>query len=502
MFWKILGMMLACLATGLALPGEPLSTAFRLEVGGKAVPLHRYEDIDYAHFPFQGATTIRITRLDGTGIAAHRIRPERLGYQGEAKGAALTFQLDQPRKLVVNIDRLRKVVIMAEAPQDPPLAVELTGLDGTGQQDNTARIQKAIDELPKNGVLRIPPGRYQTGSLRLKSDMTLYLDHGAILKGSSNPELHTMRGTYLYFLLGENLSNVTLAGPGTIDANGGATRAAWEKKLGQEKVPGRALLFLDSKNVQVRDVTIRDSYSWNVHVVECDDVVIDNVKVLSNLTHGNGDGLDLDGCVNVKVSDCFLYCEDDAISPKASWSHRTPENYQVRDCILWSQCATGIRLGDETDSPAFRDMSFENIDILRANTMLRIYNYDGAELHGIRFRNLWLEEYSMHVQDQGYEETARHRPAHEGVTSLLHVYIRKRGEKSRLGTVRDVRLKNVHSQKLVKSRLSGEARPDGTKGIRQIVFKGFTENGQPLDTLQALQVKLGEDSEGVSVEKE
>lgn len=487
--------------------GEPASSTFRVEVGGASLPVTRYEDLDCVHFPFTGPAEVVIARLDGQPVGAHRIRPERLGYRGTVAGAALSFQLDRPRTLIVNIDKLRKLLLIAEPPASgkpqagTPGVVDLLslGADPTGVSDNTATIQKAIDALPKGGTLYVPPGRYLTGSLQLKSDMTLYLDQGAMLKGSADPDLHRMQKSYLYFLRGEDLVNVRIAGPGIIDANGGAIRKAWEAKLGQRKVPGRAVLFVKVRGLEIRDVTIRDSYSWNVHIVESDRVVIDNVKVLSNLAHGNGDGLDIDGCVDVKIANCFLYCEDDAISPKASWSNRTPENYRVRDCVLWSQNATAIRLGDETNAPAFRDMTFENIDCLRAQTMLRIYNYDGADLHHIVFRNFWLEEYSLDVQDLGYEESPGTNPANEGTTSLLHIYVKKRSEKSKLGAVHDVLLENIHSQSLAKSRLSGTPREDGTKGIRKVTFKEFWEGERSLRSLEEIRVKLGDDSAEIGV---
>jgi len=488
--------------------GDLPSTTFTVEAGGKPVPVIRYEDIDVAHFPFTGPgpMPVRITRLDGQAVGEHRIRPERLGYRGQAAGAELRLDLDRPRQLFVNVDRLRKLLILAERPGAGPAEGEgvvnaiTAGADPTGNSDSTAALQKAIQDLPAGGTLYLPPGCYRSGSLELKSEMTLYLDFGAMLKGSSDPEAHRMQNSYLYFLRGQDLHNVRIAGPGIIDANGDAVRTAWQKKLNRTKVAGRALLLMRVRGLELRDVTVRDSYSWNVHLVECDKVVCDNMKVLSNMTHSNGDGLDIDGCIDVRVENSLFYAEDDAISPKSSCSHRTPERYTVRDCLLWSQNATGIRLGDETDSPEFRDMTFDGIDILRANTMLRIYNYDGADLHGIVFRDLWLEEYSMDVQGKGYEETARTKPADEGVTSLLHIYIKKRNEHSKLGLVRDVTLEKIHSARLMKSRLTDALRPDGTASIRNVTFRDCDEQGRPLRTLEEMRVKCGPGSEAVRVE--
>jgi hypothetical protein len=478
---------------------------FTVELNGTPAEVVAYEDLEVVHFPFSGPTKVRIQRLDGQAIAASRIRPERFGYHGQVQGAELTFALDQPRQLIVNVDKLRKLLLVAEPPHpgkpSGPKVVNVVaaGADPTGKADSTTALQEAIDGLAPGGVLYLPAGHYRSGSLELKSEMTLYLDFGALLQGSPDPEKHRFQKSFLYFLRGSDLHDVRIAGPGIIDANGDAVRTAWQTKLNQTKVPGRALLLQRIRNLELRDVTVRDSYSWNVHIVESDHVRIHNVKVLSNVTHSNGDGFDIDGCVDMEMRNCFVYAEDDAISPKASWSHRTPEKYRIRDCILWSQNATGIRLGDETDAPEFRDMTFENIDILRANSMLRIYNYDGGDLHGIVFRNLWLEEYSLDVQDLGYEETKRTQPAHEGVTSLLHIYVRKRTEKSRLGVVHDILLEGIHSQKLAKTRLTGTARDDGRKSIHDIRFKDCWEGERPLPTMEDLRVKVGADVAEVSV---
>jgi len=501
-------LILFLIASMVASAADLPSTTFAVEAGGKPVPVIRYEDIDVAHFPFAGSgpMPVRITRLDGVSVGEHRIRPERLGYRGQATGAELKFDLDRPQTLFVNVDRLRKLLILAERPgagppNGPAVVNAITvGADPTGNSDSTAALEKAIQDLPAGGTLYLPPGCYRSGSLELKSDMTLYLEFGATLKGSSDPEAHRMQNSYLYFLRGQDLHNVRIAGPGIIDANGDAVRTAWQKKLNRTKVAGRALLLMRVRGLELRDVTVRDSYSWNVHLVECDKVVCDNMKVLSNMTHSNGDGLDIDGCVDVRVENSLFYAEDDAISPKSSWSHRTPERYLVRNCVLWSQNATGIRLGDEADSPEFRDMTFEGIDILRANTMLRIYNYDGADLHGIVFRDLWLEEYSMEVQGKGYEETARTKSADDGVTSLLHVYVKKRNDRSKLGVVRDVTLERIHSARLMKSRLTDTPRTDGKTSIQNITFRDCDEMGRVLRTLEEMRVKCGSGSDGVRVE--
>ena len=502
-------LLLLSIASASPLPGDPVSDTFAVDVDGKPMPAIHYEDIAYVHFPLDASAEIRITRLDGKAIGDHRIRPERMGYTGKAEGSTLTFTLDRPRHLVVNVDLLPKLFILADPPVDDRPDVKAAGvvdirdydIDATGERSNTAMLQKAIDELPAGGTLYFPPGRYLTGSLKLKSHMTLYVDRGAIIKGNSIPDEHRFAGGYyLHFLYGADLVNVSIRGQGTIDANGGEIRNAWQQKLEKRKVPGRVLRVENIDNLEIRGVTFRDSYSWNVHLISCDNVIIDNVKVLSSMSHSNGDGLDLDGCVNVLVKDCFLYCYDDAISPKAtSASGRTPQNFTVRNCVLWSQMATGIRLGSETHAPAFRNMVFENIDFLRANTMIRVFNFDGADIHDIVFRNLWIEEYTLFVKDAGFAEMHSDRDTNPGQTYLFQTYMKRRKPDSPVGRIRDILVENVRSQRHVKSRLDGLPGPDGGATVYEVIFKNLREGDEPICDLEKAKIRVKEHAETPTV---
>jgi polygalacturonase len=398
------------------------------------------------------------------------------------------------------LDKLRKLILLpqildpdAPNPAQPAAGVvdvQSLGTDSSGRLDNTTILQAAIDTLPANGTLYFPAGLYRTGSLDLKSDMTLYLADRAVLKGSDDHRRHKFhpRSNTLYFLGAESVRNLHIRGHGLIDANGHAARLAWEKERGVRKIPGRCLPIRNGLNLTLRSVTIRNSCSWSIHLVDADDVQIEGLKVLSNFTDSNGDGLDLDGCNGVRVENCLIYAEDDAISPKAAWSTRSPRNFVIRDCILWSQNATGIRLGSEARSAEFADMLFENIDVLRANTMVRIFNYDGADMHRITFRNLWVEEYTQHAQERA-EEEIRRLPEKRGPdhTYLLHVYVRPNAG-APAGQVREVRLENVHAARLVRSALTGAPRPDGVPSIRDIVFRHCTVAGRCLTDATALKI--------------
>ena len=450
--------------------GEPLSQTFSVTVNGQAVSVIRYEDIDYVQAPVCCNAQIAITRLDGQAIENYRVRPDRFGITGTVTDNQLTLTLNQHGQLVVNIGLMRKLILLLEPPASDRPRPGDTGLinimtynvDPTGTLDNTALIQQAINELPSNGVLYFPAGRYLTGSLDLKSNMTLYVDDQAIIKGTSDHTKHLFNGSYLYFLRGENLTNVKILGQGTIDANGEVVRTLWEAIKGQ-KVPGRIFLMIGCQNLNVNGMIFRDSYSWNMHLVTCDNVEIQNVKILSSMSHSNGDGLDLDGCIDVFVDNCLFYAWDDAISLKAAWSSRSPLNNTVRNCVLWSQMATGIRLGTESHSTAFSNFLFENIDILRANTMIRIFDYQGADIHDLIFRNMWFDEYSLYAHELGYDEVDS-GDVTAGETYLMLTLISQTSSYP-VGKVHDILLEKIHTSVMVGSKFYGIDPGDGSKTV-------------------------------------
>lgn len=488
--------------------GEALSSIFAITAGGKPLTVHSYEDMDYVTLPWAGPTPITITRLDTQAITEARIRPVRLGIPGKVTQSTVSFQLDQPYHLVISIDKLRKLVIVPQLPDpDRPdlskadvINVRDLGVDPTGKTDNTAILQKAIDDLPTGGTLYFPAGLYRTGSLDLKSDMTLYVDDRALIKGSDDFKQHKFRKSYLYFIKAENAQNIRILGHGMIDANGGPIRRAWQVEKEKRKVAGRCFLSVDVKNLTMKNITFRESYSWNVHFVTTDNLHVDRVKVFSSMTNSNGDGLDIDGCDGVLVENCLILAEDDAITPKAAWTEKSPKNFVVRDCVLWSQAATGIRLGSEARSPEYANMLFENIDFLRANTMIRIYNYDGADMHDIIFRNMWVEEYTLHAQDLGFDEIDRlKKKRDEGQTYFFYIYMAQDKPETRIGIVRDVLIENIHADRVVKSRLFGLERPDGTKAVRNITFKNYQVNGQCMTDPKALKISVQGNSEDAKV---
>jgi polygalacturonase len=171
---------------------------------------------------------------------------------------------------------------------------------GDGVRPNTKPIQAAIDACAKagGGTVYFPAGTYLSGTIVLKSHVTLHLDSGAALLGSKNledypahiPALRSYTDTYTdkSLVYAEDVENIAITGHGVIDGQGAAFH-------GPYKVRPYLMRFVSCRNVSVDGVTIKDSPMWVQHYLACDDVTIRGITVHSRV-NGNNDGIDIDGC--------------------------------------------------------------------------------------------------------------------------------------------------------------------------------------------------------------
>ncbi len=231
---------------------------------------------------------------------------------------------------------------------------------------STEAIQKAIDVCSEKGGGRVvvPSGMYKTGTLVLRSHVDLHLETGATLYGSTRLEdYRPMKTDYVslrtwgetvQLIFADRVEDVGISGRGTIDGRGAAFRKlSWN----DEGITRPHLLrFIQSQDIRIEDVTLRNSGCWMQHYLACDRLRIRGIKVV-NRNNYNNDALDLDGCHDVVVSDMMADSDDDAITLKST-SPRLCENIVIHDCIVSSHC-NAIKLGTETNG-GFRNINISN----------------------------------------------------------------------------------------------------------------------------------------------
>jgi hypothetical protein len=244
---------------------------------------------------------------------------------------------------------------------DSRFNVRAFGASGDGSTLDSPAINKAITACAAagGGQVAFPPGRYLSGTLRLANHVTLWFDAGATLIGSTNlndyqefhPPADTPEGRFRShwhraLILGDGVEGARILGPGVIDGN-----QVFDPR-GEERMRGpHTVLLGNSRDLTLRDVSLRDSANYAVLLENCSQVEIRNVRVT-----GGWDGVHFRGwpgrpCREVTIVGCQFYTGDDAIAGRY-W-----ERVLISDCIVNSAC-NGIRLIGPATHLVIRDCLF------------------------------------------------------------------------------------------------------------------------------------------------
>ncbi|MCX5684815.1 MAG: glycoside hydrolase family 28 protein, partial [Planctomycetota bacterium] len=300
----------------------------------------------------------------------------------------------------------------------------------------------AIDECAAAGGGRVclPAGTFLSGTLHLKSRVTLALEAGCTLLGSPNladypenvPAVRSYTDNYVNrsLIAGEGLQRVAIVGQGTIDGNGGAFR--FKDYLTRPYV----IRLVGCSDVLVEGVTLRNSPMWMQHYMACDRVTIRGVTAFNHVSYNN-DGLDIDGCRDVIISDCRLDSDDDALCLKSTLE-RPCENVAVTNCVLSSHC-NAFKMGTESNG-GFRNITFSNSVITSPV---------GSKTDYGRARG--LAGIALEIVDGGrLENVAVSNIVIQGVTSPIFLRLGNRARpfakgmaKPEVGTFRNVKLSHI-----------------------------------------------------------
>ena len=285
------------------------------------------------------------------------------------------------------------------------------GALGDGENLDTEAIQSAIDACAESGggTVNFPTGRYLSGTLMMKDHVNLHLQEGATLLGSTNPEDYPeiktrIRSYYDEIVLkslifGEDLSYVSITGKGTIDGQGEAFVVSTKKKPDRYLNRPHIIRMIACNNVQVKDINMRNSAMWMQHYLACENLTITGIKVY-NHANQNNDMIDIDGCRNVIISDCYGDTDDDALTFKSTSEHAC-ENITVTNCILSSHC-NAIKCGTESTG-GFKNFTISNCVIKPSDDEVAIFGkrngisgisleiVDGGVMDGITISNISMD---------------------------------------------------------------------------------------------------------------
>ncbi len=226
--------------------------------------------------------------------------------------------------------------------------VAALGAKNDGLTNNTKILQQAIDDCSSAGggvVLLQGGGQYMSGTLYMKSYVTLRIEGGTTLLGSPDVADYpsdTHKNMYKKephmnpcFIYAENAREFTFEGSGTIDGNGHMENFPKTRPM--------LLRFKDCERIRMRDLTLQNPAAWTSAWLYCDDVMISGINI-DSVVNRNGDGLDFDGCTNVRVSDSNFNNSDDCICLQTSRRDKPVRNVVITNCVFKTKWA-GIRIG-------------------------------------------------------------------------------------------------------------------------------------------------------------
>ncbi len=233
----------------------------------------------------------------------------------------------------------------------------LFGIYSDGVTLNTRSIQFAIDYVSRQGGGRLvfDVGRYLSGSIHLKSNVTLHLLEGAVLLGTLNPPDYDRQG-FTAFILGLDQQNIAITGKGIIDGQGrqvarnvaamvqkGLIKDAFRNDRPEVEIRPMLIYFRSCENILIKGVTFRNAAAWVQTYDQCKNLRADSITIDSR-AFWNNDGIDIVDCDSVAITNSYIDAADDGICLKSHDPKMVCRNILIRNCTIRSS-ANAIKFG-------------------------------------------------------------------------------------------------------------------------------------------------------------
>jgi exo-poly-alpha-galacturonosidase len=307
--------------------------------------------------------------------------------------------------------------------KEPVVSVLDHGAVGDGKTLNTHALQAAINACAKGGVVHIPEGTFLSGALYLKSDMTLEIAKGGVLKGTSDPkdylpfnrnrfegwemETHAslLNAGQLDHAGPPNVRNLSIRGEGTISGGGkklhDAVLRQYAKRLDGLRARGRLILLMNAENVEISGLSLDEPCSWTLHYIYSENVSLHGLKIRSRVH--NGDGIDPDSSSNSYIFNCTFDTDDDCIAiksgknPEGNVVNRPTVGVRIFDCNFIR--GHGISIGSEM-SGGVRDVLIEDCvaGALLHGMQIKGTKERGGFVENVTVRNCDLQQITIYTE--------------------------------------------------------------------------------------------------------
>jgi len=338
-----------------------------------------------------------------------------------------------------------------------------------------------IYDIP-NDTLIFKNGNFDLGEIILKDNQTIYIDETAVVYGN---------------IYAENVSNIKIIGRGIFDNSKSKEEILFEAKQGKLQVDvGNAkrkhcMAIRHSRNITIDGVIIRDSLMYTIACLDCEDVSVNNVKIIGNWRY-NSDGIDLQNTRNAIITNCFIRTYDDCICIKGEKEcGKNCENTLYDNCVLWCDWGHSFEIGYETCAKEIKNITYKNCVSLRTNfDFINIGCVDYADIHNITYENIVLEytgderkpqfqeqdkELYLYNNDEFYPETFGLGVFHHFEYSVGNEF----------GKIHDILFKNIKiiNGKNIRVHIKGA---DQEHKVSNITFENIIINGKKIENTMEL----------------
>ncbi|GGF67849.1 glycoside hydrolase family 28 protein [Wenyingzhuangia marina] len=301
--------------------------------------------------------------------------------------------------------------------QKSTLNIEHFGAVGDGITLNTKSIQKAIDKAfsQNGGMVVFPKGNFLSGSIELKSNVTLFFEEGSVLLGSTNPnDYYKMNfegrpdspkkddNSQMALILANKANNIKLLGKGKIDGQGlklalhidSLHHAGiqvdpnynYRRHRPNETMRPKLFRFSQCKNIDIKDLYVGEASCWGLSFELSENLNIDGLTVV-NRSYWNNDGIDITDCKNVRITNCDINAADDGICLKSYYPGHSNDGIYIANCTIRSS-ASAVKFGTASYG-GFRNVIIENIKIFDTfRSAIAIESVDGATIENINVNNI------------------------------------------------------------------------------------------------------------------
>jgi pectate lyase len=352
---------------------------FQVEVDGQRLFVYNTRLAALAYFSFEGSADIKVKF--GGSIENHDIRPKQLKIASTVYRDEIHFQLNEPANISVEVNRNLKRPLFLFA---NPLETEVP------QKDDP-------------NVVYFESGKiHQSGTIRVKSGQTVYIEGGAIVRGS---------------FIADQGENIKIIGRGILDSS---------RYLKGEVRP---IEINRSQDVLLEGIILTESRHWSCPSFASKNVTYRNIKIVS--ANDWDDGIDIVGSQNVLVDNCFIRTKDDCIAIKAGVSYFTDfdsgfdvDGITVQNSVLWNGAwGNGLEIGFETRTETIQNIVFRNCDLIHVEGpegTFTIHNGDRAVVKNVLYEDIRVEDSRGYLIDFKILESQYSKDQQRGYIQDIH----------------------------------------------------------------------------------